>query len=356
MAQRTEEPTQRRIEDARKRGQVAHSRDLDSAVVMLAAFGVLRYGGAAMWNGMEQLLTDSFRQLDADPLSVGLTAGLSTVLIGKAILILAPLLLAIAASALLGGVGQMGGLRFSSGALKPKLNRMSPMAGAKRLFMSKRSYVELAKSLFKFGALGGVATMTLRGRWDELTALGVRYSLAESLGLIVDIAFSMVLAVALVLLALAAADFLFQRFDLMGQLRMTKQEVKDEARQSDGDPAVKAQMARMRRSFLARVMEAVPRADVVLVNPTHYAVAIKYDPTSSVAPVVLAKGTGLIALRIRELATEHRIPVISNPPLTRAIYKAIPIGREITPDLYEAVAEILAFVYRLRTGRVASRA
>ena len=150
-------------------------------------------------------------------------------------------------------------------------------------------------------------------RWS-LAGLGVRYSLPQSLGLLVDIAFSIVLLVSLTLLALAAADFLFQRYDLLGQLRMTKQEVKDEHRQSEGDPAIKAQMARMRRSFLTRVMQAVPNADVVLVNPTHYAVAIKYDPTSSAAPMVLAKGTGLIAQRIREVAAEHRIPVISNPP------------------------------------------
>lgn len=356
MAQRTEEPTQRRLEDARKRGQVARSRELDSAIVLFAAFGVLRFGGAAMWNSMASLLTDSFRQLDGDPLTVGLTAGIGSALVGKAVLMLLPLFIVIAAFSVLGGVAQTGGILFSTEALKPKLNRMSPMAGAKRLFASKRSYVELAKSLLKFIVLGGVSAMAFRARWDDLVGMGVRYTLPQSLGLLVDIAFSIVLMVALTLLVLAAADYLFQKYDMLGQLRMTKQEVKDEHRQSEGDPAVKAQMARMRRSFLTRVMQAVPKADVVLVNPTHYAVAIKYDPTSSVAPVVLAKGTGLIAQRIREVATEHRIPVISNPPLTRAIYKAIPIGREITPDLYEAVAEILAFVYRLRTGRVASRA
>ena len=155
---------------------------------------------------------------------------------------------------------------------------------------------------------------------------------------------------------LAVGDYLFQKRDLLGQLRMTRQELRDELKQSDGNPQVKAQMARMRRSFLTRVMQAVPKADVVLVNPTHYAVALKYDPTTSAAPVVLAKGTGLIAQRIREVAAEHRIPVITNPPLTRAIYKAVAIGREIPPDLYEAVAEILAFVYRLRTRTLAGRA
>jgi flagellar biosynthetic protein FlhB len=356
VAQRTEQPTQRRVEDARKRGQVARSRELDSAIVLLAAYGVFRFGGATMWSGMERLLTDSFSELSENPLTVDLTASVGVALIGSAVLLLAPLFGAIAVLSVLGGIAQTGGPMFSMDGLKPQLKRMSPVSGAKRLFASKQSYVQLMKSLAKFALLGGVAGLALRSRWDELAGLGVATSLPQSLGLLMDIAFSIVLQVALVLVLLAVADYLFQRYDLIGQLRMTKQEVKDELRQSEGDPMVKAQMARMRRSFMARVMEAVPKADVVLVNPTHYAVALKYDPTSSVAPVVLAKGTGLIAQRIREVATEHRIPVITNPPLTRAIYSAIPIGREITPDLYEAVAEILAFVYRLRTGRVASRA
>jgi flagellar biosynthetic protein FlhB len=129
---------------------------------------------------------------------------------------------------------------------------------------------------------------------------------------------------------------------------MSRQEVRDELRQSEGDPQVKARIARLRRTFLARIMQAVPQADVVLMNPTHYAVALKYDPATSSAPRVIAKGERLLALRIRDLAKEHGIPVIQNPPLTRAIYRAVPVGKEITPDLYEAVAAVLAFVYRLR--------
>jgi flagellar biosynthesis protein FlhB len=355
-AQKTEQPTRRRIDDARKRGQVAHSREVDSAIVMLAAFGVLRFGGAAMWNGMQSLLIESFAQLNHDPLTTNVTAGLGTFLVGRAILLLAPLLGAIAALSVLAGVGQTGGPLLAVEAIKPQLNRLSPLGGAKRLFASKQSYVTLVKSLLKFLVLGGVAALALRSRWGDITGLGVNESLPQALGLLVDIGFSVSLQVTLAVLAMASADFLFQRFDFLSQLRMSRQELKDELRQTEGDPAVKAQMARMRRSFLARVMQSVPKADVVLVNPTHYAVALKYDPATSSAPVVVAKGQGLMAQRIREIAEEHRIPIIANPPLTRAIYKAVEIGREITPDLYEAVAEILAFVYRLRTGRVASRA
>src|SRR5690606_2461095 len=150
--------------------------------------------------------------------------------------------------------------------------------------------------------------------------------------------------------------YLFQRYDHTSQLRMSKQEVKEEMRNTEGDPQVRAQMARMRRSLLARAVQAVPEADVLLMNPTHYAVALKYDPATSAAPVVIAKGQDLVALRMREVAEEHRVPVVTNPPLTRSIHRAVAVGREITPELYEAVAEVLAFVYRLRTNRVTGRA
>jgi flagellar biosynthetic protein FlhB len=354
--ERTEAPTRRRVQDARRRGQVARSREVDSAIVLLAAFGVLRFGGARLWGGLESLLVDSFTSLDSDPLTTELSAAVGADLIGRAVLILAPLLAAIAALSVAGGIAQTGGPMFSTEAIRPQLKRMNPLQGAKRLFASKQSYVSLAKALAKFVVLGGVAALVVWNRLDDVTAMGVAAPLHHSLGTLVDIAFQLVLWVALALLAIAAADFVFQRYDHIGQLRMTHQEMKDELKQTEGDPQVKAQIARLRRSLLARVMQAVPQADVVLVNPTHYAVALKYDPATSRAPVVVAKGADLIALRIREVAEEHRIPVIQNPPLARAIYRAVEVGREITPDLYEAVAEVLAFVYRLRTGRVTTRA
>lgn len=354
--ERTEAPTRRRIQDARRRGQVAHSREVDSAIVLLAAFGVLRFGGARLWDGLQSLLVDSFSALDRDPLTTELSAAVGADLIGRATLILAPLLAAIAVLSVAGGIAQTGGPMFSTEALKPQLGRMDPVKGAKRVFASKQSYVALAKSLAKFLVLGGVAGLVVWIRLDDIAGMGVGAPLHHSLGTLVDIAFQLVLWVALALLALAAADFLFQRHDHLGQLRMTRQEMQDELKQTEGDPQVKAQIARLRRSLLARVMQSVPQADVVLVNPTHYAVALKYDPATSRAPVVVAKGADLIAQRIREVAEEHRIPVIQNPPLTRAIFRAVQVGREITPDLYEAVAEVLAFVYRLRTGRVVTRA
>lgn len=344
---RTEQPTRRRILDARKRGQVALSREVDTALVLLAAFGAFRFGGARFWNGLEALLRDSFAMLDSDPINTDLTAVMGPELILRAVVLLLPLMLVIAGVTLLGGFVQTGGV-FSVTALKPQFSRLSPLKGAKRIFASKQALVSLAKALLKFTIVGGVAVFTIRGRMDELTSIGVAMPLEPSIGVLMDVAFDLVLRVTIALLALAVADFIFQRYDFVGQLKMTRQEVKDELRQTEGDPLVRGRIAQLRRSLLTRVMQAVPEADVVLTNPTHYAVALKYDPTANQAPKVIAKGERLIAERIREVALEHGIPVIQNPPLTRAIYRAVAVGREVTPELYEAVAEVLAFVYRLR--------
>lgn len=349
-SEKTEEPTSRKRDEARKQGQVAVSKELDSALVLLAAFLAFRLSGASMWAGLESLLRDSILQMGQPPLNAPLAAEVAPGLIWRAIQLLLPLFAMVMAIGVLAGFGQTGGV-FSFQAVKPQFSRLNPVASFKRTFASKQAAVTLAKTLLKFSLIGGVAGMTLWGRIEEVTALGLTTSIPHAAVTLFAIGSDITTKVLALLLALGAADFLFQRQQLLGQLRMSKQEVKDEMRQSEGDPGVKGRIARLRRSFLARVMQAVPHADVVLMNPTHYAVALKYDAATSSAPKVIAKGERLMALRIRDLAIEHGIPVITNPPLTRAIYRAVPVGREITPDLYEAVAEILAFVYRLRYPR-----
>ncbi|MEZ4502198.1 MAG: flagellar biosynthesis protein FlhB [Dehalococcoidia bacterium] len=351
---RTEQPTRKRLDDARKKGQVARSREVDTAFALLAAFAVFRFGGAALWRSMEALLVDSFAVLDRDDLvTMDLTASMGTELIMRALLMLLPLLIAVLVIGLVGGFVQTGFI-FSAQAAKPQFSRMNPIKGAQRIFFSKQTVVQLGKSLGKVAIVGGVAGATLWQRMDEVEALGLSSGLLPSLGTVADIAFSITLRSAMALLAIAAADYVFQRYDWMSQLKMTRQEVRDEMRQTEGDPQIRSRIAQLRRSFMARVLSAVPKADVVLTNPTHYAVALKYDPTADQAPKVIAKGERLMALRIREVAAEHGIPIIENPPLTRAIYRAVPVNQEITPDLYEAVAEILAFVYRLRFARAAA--
>ena len=344
---RTEQPTRKRIEDARRRGQVTHSREVDTALVLLASFAALRFGGGRTWSGMEALLRDSFAVLDHDPLNTELTAMVGLDLIWRATMILLPLMAAIAAVALIGGMAQTGGV-ISVQAVKPQASRLSPLKGAKRIFASKQTLVTLAKSVLKFAIIAGIALLTMRSRQDDLVMMGLQHDLGPSLRTLTGIGFDIMLRVALALVVLGLADYLFQRYQLMSQLKMTRQEVRDEVRQTEGDPQIRSRMAAVRRSFLTRVMQAVPRADVVITNPTHYAVALKYDTTADTAPRVVAKGERLLAQRIREIAMEHGIPIVENPPLARAIYRAVPVNHEITADLYEAVAAVLAFVYRLR--------
>lgn len=348
--ERTEAPTSKRVSDARKRGQVAHSREVDTAVAVLASVAVLKLAGGTMWRNVESMATRTWMFAGEAPLTVDLAAQSGTALIWQATMILAPLLGALATLAVLGAWLQTGGPLFSAEAVKPQFKRLDPIAGAKRMGASRQAWVSLAKSIAKFIVLGLVAWLTLRSRWGDLIALGLSSDLRSAIGGLVSIAFDLALRIALALAVIGAADFFFQRMEWLRELRMSHDDLKDEMKQTDGDPQVKGQLQRARRALMSRVMQNVPKADVIIVNPTHYAVALKYDPASSHAPVLLAKGADLMALRIREVAKEHGIAVIENPPLCRAVYQAVRVGQEIPPALYEAVAEVLAFVYRVRTG------
>lgn len=354
--EKTEAPTPRRMDDARKRGQVARSREVDSAIVVLATLLVFRFSGGAMWASLEALAIDTWRRPGNEIISTDLAGVLGVQIIIRILLVLAPLIGAITLLSVLGGMAQTGGPLFSKDALKPKFERMDPLKGGKRLIASRQAYVNLVKSLAKFGILGGVGVLIFRNRWDDITTAGMQAGLTPAVAMLIDVSFDLMLWTAIVLIVMASADYLFQKQDLARSLRMSRQEVQDEMKQSDGDPQMKAQMARARRQLLQRILKSVPKADVVLMNPTHYAVALRYDPATSPAPIVVAKGMNLVALRIREIAEENGVTVITNPPLARALYKATRVGQEIPADLYEAVAEILAFVYRLRTSRFGRRA
>ena len=340
--EKTEAPTQRRQEDARKRGQVAHSREVDSAIVLLAVIGVFRFGGPYMWTQIEALTFDSWSHLNRNPLTVELTADVGLELMVRAVMILAPLMGAVMAVSVLGGMAQTGGPLFSREAVKPQFKRMNPLEGGKRLIASRQAYVNLAKSLGKFVVLGIVGYMVFMSHWDEITTLGFQAGLADSITVLVSVAFDLATRMALVVLALAIADFIFQKADLTRQLRMTRQEVMDENRQSEGDPQMKGAIARQRRKLMSRIMESVPKADVVVVNPTHYAVALQYERDSMEAPRVVAKGRDRWALRIMEIARQHGVEVVQNPPIARALYASLEVGQEITPAFYQAISEILS--------------
>src|SRR5690606_4207197 len=239
---------------------------------------------------------------------------------------------------------------FSAERIIPKLEKISPLKGFKRLFSTK-SLVEFAKGLLKLALVGSVAILFVLPSMDQL-AVVVSYDVPQVLGLIQEQSLLLIAGVAAVMSVIAGIDFLYQRFNHYKELRMTKQEIKDEFKQTEGDPMVRARLRALRAErSRRRMMQAVPEADVVITNPTHFAVALKYTPEEERAPVVVAKGMDNIAAKIREIATEHKIPIVENPPLARALHKACDLDEEIPYEHFKAVAEIISYVMRLNKAK-----
>jgi len=247
------------------------------------------------------------------------------------------------------------GFAVSGQALVPDFTRLNPLTGLRR-FLSGHGLVETIKALGKLGIIGYIACSTISNSYPQLLA-AIRQDIPTILAIIGDLLYRVALRIALFLLVLAAADYAYQRWAFERSIRMTKEEVKQEFKQLEGNPQIKSRIrSRQRQIARRRMMEAVPKADVVLTNPTHFAVALQYDPVTMGAPQVVAKGADLIAERIREVARAHNVPIVENPPLARALYKSVDIGREIPAEFYAAVAEVLAFVYQINARRYATAA
>jgi len=263
------------------------------------------------------------------------------------VFIIGPILIIIMVAGVLANVAQTGGLQFSLHPLSPKWSKLNPLKGFSRIF-SKTSLVELFKSVFKITVVSIIAYQTVNGHWDEVPTL-MGYGVGQTLFFMGEVMIEIMAKVLLVMIFLAALDYAFQKYTYLENLRMTKQEVKDERKDLEGNPQIKqrirsVQMEMMRR----RMMTAVPEADVVVTNPTHFSVAIKYDMENDAAPVVVAKGQNEIALRIREIAKENNVPLVEDKPLARTLYKTVDVGQLIPASLYKAVAEILAYVFKLK--------
>jgi flagellar biosynthetic protein FlhB len=241
------------------------------------------------------------------------------------------------------------GILFTMETLKIKGDRINPLSGFKRIF-SLRSAVELVKSIIKILIVGWVAYSYLKSKTDDVLKL-IDTDLMDVLFFIGDAAFTVALRICMAMIILGFADYLYQRFDYEKSLKMTKQEVKEEYKQMEGNPEIKSKIKQKQRQIsLKRMMQDIPKADVVITNPTHFAVALKYDAEKAAAPIVVAKGQDYIALRIKQIAAENRVQIVENKPLARTLYSTVDIGQAIPPDLYQAVAEILAFVYNLKNG------
>lgn len=347
--EKTEEPTAKRLTDAREKGDVPRSRELVTMAVLLsAAAGALIFGGTLagkMFDVMEKSYNlDRAAIFDINQMVIFLAAAFYDALLGV-VGIFAMVLLAALVGPLL-----LGGWNFSGQAIAPKGSRINPLSGIKRMF-SMNALVELIKALAKFLVVAIAAIAVLWMIKDQLLALGkgdINNSAADA----VEIVIWVFLMLSASLILIAAVDVPFQMYSYTKKLKMTLQEVKDEMKNTEGKPEVKGRIRQLQREIAQRqMMTEVPEADVVITNPTHYSVALKYDSESSDAPIVVAMGADFVALKIREIAREHEIPILSAPPLARALYYSSELNQEIAPGLFTAVAQVLAYVFQLKSAK-----
>jgi flagellar biosynthetic protein FlhB len=343
--EKTEEATPKRLREAREKGQIPRSRELNTMVLLVASAGTLLAFGPAMLEDMITLFESGFTVTRADIFDVTAMARLFIDGILQGFVLSAPLLIVAFAVSLVAPIS-LGGWSFSTEAIAPKLEKLDPIKGLKRVF-GWQGLMELVKALAKFVVVAAVAAILLWGLAEEILSLGaepVEQGLAHA-SRIVGWAF---LSMSAVMILIAAIDVPFQLWNHARQLRMTRQEVKDEFKETEGRPEVKSRVRQLQREMAQRrMMEEVPKADVIVTNPTHFAVALKYERRMN-APRVVAKGADLIAKNIRNVAQEHGVPLFEAPPLARALYYSTEIDQEIPGGLYVAVAQVLAYVYQLK--------
>ncbi len=346
--ERTEQATPKRRQDAKKKGQAPRSRELNTTAVLLAGAGTLVLFGGAIGEGIAAIMIDSLspsRELAFDAPLLPTVFGQSAMV---ALVLLLPLFAAVLIAAL-AGPAMLGGLVFSAQALQPKLEKLNPIAGLKRIF-SLNGLMEFAKTLAKFVVVTGAGLLVLRHIAPDLLMAGEASIETAVPGLAAAAAWVLVV-LASVMLLIAAVDVPFQLWNHSKQLRMTRQEVRDEMKETEGRPEVKGRIRRVQMEMTQRrMMMAVPEADVVVTNPTHYSVALKYDPDGMAAPRVVAKGADQIALKIREVAAASGVPRVEAPPLARALYFTTRLDEEIPAELFLAVARVLAWVYQLKAA------
>ncbi|GHU57217.1 flagellar biosynthetic protein FlhB [Clostridia bacterium] len=346
--EKTEQPTQKKKDKSREEGQVLKSAEIGTAVLFISAFFTLRIIAPWLYNKLGSLITASmiilkdFDQLYEDDYIKRYLLNMFL----QSFIVAAPLLFV---TLVMGFLVQLYQVKWKPTAkpLTPKFSKLNPIKGLKRLF-SLGKLVELGKSLIKLAIIGITIYSMITSNMHAIFAF-VDMSVMNSLQFVGNMIVDMGIRVGMLYIAIAAVDYLFQKYKFDKEQKMTKQEVKDEWKQAEGDPHIKGKIKqKMREASMRRMMQEVPNADVIITNPTHFAVAIKYDRAKGLAPFVVAKGADFLAKRIKDKAKESKVEIVENKQLARVLYNTVDVGKEIPPELYQAVAEVLAFVYKLR--------
>jgi flagellar biosynthesis protein FlhB len=344
--ERTEKGTPKRMEEAREKGRVAKSREVSSVASLAACLIYFYFNATGLLEKLSAIMTSILRSAGRVTISIDNVQLLLAGLLFKVFILLLPIFIVIFIIGIFANFIQVGAL-FSLSAIQPELSKIDPLKGLQRLF-SMTSFVELIKNILKMLIIGMVSYLVIQNEVKGVLPLS-NQTVWEILFYLGKITFKILLTTCWVLIILAILDYVYQRWEYEKGLRMSRQEIKEEFKNSDGDPAIKARIKRLQREMSRkRMMAAVPKADVIITNPTHLAVAIRYDQDTGIAPCVVAKGAGFVAEKIRNLGRENNIPIVENKPLAQVLYKMVRLDETIPEILYRSVAEVLAFVYNLK--------
>jgi flagellar biosynthesis protein FlhB len=341
--EKTEKATSNKRREARKKGQIAKSPEVASALTLLLCFAFLMIGGKSLFEGCLNIFRRSYQEYLLWDITMANTHTLFTQLLFESVKLVIPIFGVVLVAGVIANYMQVG-FMFNPDSLKMKLEKLDPIQGAKNIF-TMRSLVELIKSILKMALISVVVYMVVWKKKEQLFTIGEK-NIWDAIRFIGSLIVQLGMTVAVILIVLAIADYIFQKYDYEKKLRMSKQDIKDEFKKMEGDPYIKGKRrAKQRELAMNRMIQEVPKADVIITNPTHFAVAIRYDLETMDAPVVIAKGKDFVALKIKEIAKENKIMTVENKPLARTLFATVEIGEQIPEDLFNAVGEVLAYVY-----------
>ncbi len=348
--EKTEQPTGKKLEDSRKEGKVAKSTEVNSFAVFTSGMLMVFFTQRFLSSRISDFSINIFRNLDVLTINRDMIQNFTKDTLFFFLITLAPILAVLFVVSLVANLAQVG-LKISPKALKPELSKFNPISGMKKVFFSSNSLVELAKSLLKLIVIGGF-TYSVLSSFIVASSMLVELTIPEIVKFMVQSSFNLLWKISLLYVIIAVIDLIFQKKKFIKDMMMTKQEIKEENRQSEGDPQIKSRIRKLQYAAAKnRMMQSVPNADVVITNPTHFAVAIKYDAIKNTAPKVLAKGADELAQKIKSVARENNIPIHEDRELARALYRICDIGDEIPSSLFKAVAQVLAYIYQLKNKK-----